>query len=504
MELKESIKTQYRALVEELGVPVTRTVFRKYGTHICTSGLIDKLWGNWGNFTKEFDNSVSITRAKTNIVKKTSSDRVLITSVTNGTQINQDCWEVLLNYAKQTKSELFVLWGEGVTPKSYFTKDVYALLEPYLCTEVQFTKSDRCIAKDLHIKPQIKDPLSSLDRVFSDEVSHVIVASPKQYLKMLPYECNRLPRQAWSTGTISEIEYKSDVSGQINDCNVTFGGVLATYNKKLGYYQIRNLIYKDKAIFDINQVYKKSGTPRLLTKVPAVVLGDMHFPEEDKDAVNASVDLINTCLPKKVFLHDWCSFNSINHHEEGKCLEKILKTTDDNFTLKTELEVSAKKLETLMKECPNSDFYIVASNHDNFITKWLNEGMFIKDRLNAKIGASLFIKLLDNEPILPSLIKDTKRLHLMDSKESLIICGYEVAAHGHEGIAGARGSVRSYTRAFNKSVSGHTHSPQIFESAVVVGTNSKLNLPYTGKIMNWGQSNVIIHENGTIQQIFCN
>lgn len=503
MELKENIKIQYKALAEELEVPLTRDNFRKYGTYICSTSLIDKLWGSWSNFTAELNETISKGRGNVNIQKTTSADKVVITSVTDGTTINKDCLKTLINYAKQTNSELYILWGEPVKPNTYFSLEDYNLIKPYLCTELTFDKDKSCIATDIHIKPQARDPLMNLERIFSDSLSHVVVASPKQYQKMLPYECNKTPRQAWSTGTISNIDYKPGVNGQLNKDNVTLGGVVAYYNASLGYYQIRNLVFDGTGIYDINQYYKKTGTPSFVASVPAIVLGDLHLPEEDAEAIDTSIGLINTCNAEKVFLHDWCSFNSINHHEENKYLDKILNITPENITLDQELTISTQRLDAIIDDCPKAQFYIVASNHDNFVSKWLNEGLFIKDRLNARIGAELFIKCLDYKPILEGWLRNEKRVHFMEHKESFEVCGFEVAAHGHEGIAGAKGSVKSFVRTFNKSVSGHTHSPQIFESAVVVGTNSELNLPYTGKISNWGQSNVIIHKNGTIQQIFC-
>ena len=65
-----------------------------------------------------------------------------------------------------------------------------------------------------------------------------------------------------------------------------------------------------------------------------------HFPETDFDALDRTIEQINILKPKEVMIHDWMSYQSINHHDESKMLSKILNMTDETASLEKELESS--------------------------------------------------------------------------------------------------------------------------------------------------------------------
>ena len=100
------------------------------------------------------------------------------------------------------------------------------------------------------------------------------------------------------------------------------------------------------------------------------------------------------------------------------------------------------------------------------------------------------------------MIYKTKNVEFLPQGSSYEISGFEVGQHGNLGIGGARGSATTYSKTYTKSITAHTHSPQTFESSIIVGTNSKLRLAYNDGISTWAHSNVIIHGNGTYQHIF--
>lgn len=204
-----------------------------------------------------------------------------------------------------------------------------------------------------------------------------------------------------------------------------------------------------------------------------------------------------------MFLHDIFSLNSINHHDLNNPLTRLTKQDDFSKNLETELLVCMELLENLLlKRFPNTMFYVVASNHDNFMTKWLNSGKYIYDTNNAIIGHEMWAKMARGKHPYADMIKSTNVIFLKENDSMQPVIGIECAVHGHKGIAGAKGSTNSFVKTFNKSVTGHTHSSKIFESNVTVGTNSLYELTYTGKIMNWSHANALIFANSTIQLVF--
>ena len=478
------------------GDSVSRSVYRKYGTF--KTSLIEKIYGTWTNFVNEVSNNLITSRGDKTIEHVTSNNKIVLTSVYDGYDINEDCLDTLINYCDINNAELYVLWVKSNNNKT-LSKEVYDKLQPYLITELVCFKQANILIKDLNISLSCKNPLSNLERL-QNNYETIIVPSPKQYMKVLPYDSKNdlVAKTAWSTGTISKINYKNTISGTIDKLNHTFGAILLEYNNEyLPRYVARNLIYKDDYIYDLNSQYSKNSYRQSIS-VSSVVLGDLHFPEHSTFSLKKSINLINQCNAESVILHDWCSFNSINHHEAYKYLTKVQYNAP---TLEEELTESGNLLkDALIEKCPNSLFYLIHSNHDDFIKKWLDNGEFIKDKYNAVLGCKMFINYTEhNCPFLDYVKHD--RLITLTEDDNLVINGVSLSNHGHSGIAGSRGNVKSYNKTYTRSIIGHTHSPQIYENTYVVGTNSKLNLNYTSKLSNWAMANAIVHKNGTIQLV---
>ena len=89
----------------------------------------------------------------------------------------------------------------------------------------------------------------------------------------------------------------------------------------------------------------------------------------------------------------------------------------------------------------------------------------------------------------------------MKKDEQLKVAGFELGQHGENGANGSKGNIQGFGRSHDKIVVGHSHSPNIFYSAIQVGTNSRMNLPYATGDSSWMHANCIIYPNGTFQLI---
>lgn len=495
MNLNKTIATYYEQACFEAEKWLSKSEYNSLSP-LYSVAQIEEVFGSWKALLSFCKGATDEKRFLTRV--STDADKILVTFVHDGTEINEDVFDTLVNYSKINKTELYVLWGKGLTKKDRFCIDVFEKLKPYLVTELYCRNN--CQVSDMLVPPTQKNPLLNVDKITTNNIKTFVIGATKQYLKILPYKQSETYRVACSTGTISEIDYKETVGGHVDSENHTYGGILLNWNNNRQAYDVRTLIYKEGSIYDLDRVYT-SVSSKVVKNIPGMVLGDIHFPDEDPEILNKTSGLLKILKPKEVILHDIASWQSVSHHEQKKYLSKILSQTALNKNLETEFNAVTYKLQEFAKTHADIKFKIVNSNHDQFITKWLDKGEFIKEKENAEIGAKLFAMYLKNKSILsehlPANVKELPR------NTSYKIAGFEVGEHGDCGISGSKGSPKQFSKAFCKSIIGHTHSPEIWESTTVVGTTSKLKMNYNQQGLTcWAHCHAIIHRNGTSQLYF--
>ena len=494
---KADIVNYFKDLCESSNKRLSREEYRKLDPEY-SSSLIEKIWGNWTSFIEEVEEKLLVARTSITKAFDKEKDKIVITYVNDGSAININFYKTLLTYCKKNNAELGILWGKNTRKNKTFTRDVFNLLSPYLATRFEFEKDKGCIAQDFLIPPTQKNPLLNLDKLSTD-LKTIIVGSSKQYMQILPYKQYSTYRIAYSTGTLSTVEYKDTVAGHIDAKYHKHGAILLEWNEEQQRYVTRNLIFKKDCIYDLNKCYT---IDKVIIKkdLPAIVLGDLHLPDEDINALKKTEEFINTYNPKYTMLHDIASWNSICHHNFGKALFNAQNISFENACLGNEMKVVVDKIWDLSQACRNTEFKIVNSNHDAFVEKWLDTGEFVKDKTNARLGAELFMNYCDGKHILdPHLPSNFKYL---PKNESFKVCDFELSEHGDAGISGANGSPNAFNKTYENCICGHTHSPEIREKTFYVGTLSKLIVNYNQKGMTkWAHANAIIHENGTAQII---
>lgn len=494
---KQEIIDEYNNLCKLSNKKLTRAEYRKLDTSY-SSTFIESIWGNWTNFVTEAEDTLLVTR--TTLIKSFNNctNKIVISYVNDGSTINEDFYYTLRNYCHINNAELGILWGKSIKKNKSFDKNTFDLLRPYLATKFIFEKDNSCLAQDFLIPSSQKNPLLNLDKLSTD-IKTIIVGSNKQYLQILPYKQYDNYRVACSTGTLSIIDYKDTVAGHIDSKYHKFGAILLDWDENQSRYIVRNLIYNDDYLYDLDKRYTSKNCEKV-DNLPGLVLGDLHLPDEDIDALNKTKEFINKYKPKYTMLHDIASWNSICHHNFGKALFNAQNITFENACLGNEMKAVVDRIWDLSKDCPNTEFKIVNSNHDAFVEKWLDTGEFVKDKTNARLGAELFMDYCDGKHILDQHLP--KNFKYLPKNEEFKICGFIVSEHGDAGISGANGSPNAFNKTFENCIVGHTHSCEIREKTFYVGTLSKLMVNYNQKGMTkWVHANAIIHENQTVQLI---
>jgi hypothetical protein len=339
-----------------------------------------------------------------------------------------------------------------------------------------YSLNDKLLAEDLFITPAQQNPLSGLDRLGNKKHS-LIVASPKQQLKVVPTGNSKWPHLLHSTGCITEPYYKNDKTGKLAQQDHVIGGLIVEVSGDEFYIrQIR--ADKNGHFIDLNKKYSPSGSKEL-NSVEAFVLGDLHCGSEDPTAMQAWEEVIKKLKPKRIVLHDLFDGKSVNHHV-SHLIESKSKTNEEMDSLKTELDMMSGFLKCFSKQHSKSEIVVVKSNHDEFLERYLKEARYKDDYTNYRLALELAIMQYDGDYVLEEYVNrkvgKLKNVTWLQRDEDLIIKGTQLASHGDLGLNGARGNAGSTEKAYSDAIVGHAHTPNILREVFTVGTSTKLKI----------------------------
>ena len=176
------------------------------------------------------------------------------------------------------------------------------------------------------------------------------------------------------------------------------------------------------------------------------------------------------------------------------------------LSLDKELKKTAQILAEYQAVMPrDGNVYVIKSNHDERIDRWVNEARYMREPQNILLGHEMFLAYtrgidllyygLSKHYDLPSSIK------FIDRDSQLRIHGFQMGFNGDESFNGGRGSISSIENAYGKSITAHKHTPELLRDTFVVGTSTKYRLDYNGGNSGWLQSHVMAYPNGKAQHV---
>jgi len=423
------------------------------------------------------------------------------------------------NYAKENGAELIIVPIAGKnTLENILHEEFQGRKEIFRGTVLRFNKNLQF--RDLVVPPQNVDPVTGKSNLISKYNSSIIFAHSKQRFSPVPVFNADLPRYLYTTGAVTEPNYNTaNHRGDTAMRNHVFGGVVVEVLDDT-YYNIRNVRGMMNGKFvDLGKLYDGKHKPKKIG-VDSLVLGDIHWGDHDDKSIKANYEMIEFFKPKRIFLHDFFNGHSVNHHELDNFSLRSRELRRGRLDLLGELEsdyIELKNICNLAGE--KTEINLVSSNHHQFLTKYINSDLWMKgDLWNSEIGGYLFSKVssieeheneIDSAAYL--LEEGFKRFGPIPSnvkflryKDNYRRYGFQLASHGDKGKSGSRGGdvkSRSVTGG-GKSITGHSHAMSIFGDTYIVGTSTKLDLPYT---LGYGNAsiaaNAILYDNGTVQMI---
>ncbi len=418
----------------------------------------------------------------------------IVTSAVAGAELAKDFFGSIDMFCKHRNAKLVVFPMRGAQSKNeVYTDDLLEQVGDHIYTE--YTFNSNLVGLDLEISPTTVSPLAGIQRV--SEKSSIIVASPKQDLETIPVATVGLPHILVSTGTITLPSYGSSKISVLAEEDSVLGALVVEIEDDKIFHVRQVQSGQDGSFYDLDKKYTKDSV--LAANAEVLVLGDLHAGSEDPSAIKAFKETINLTNPKIVVFHDFFDGGSVNHHQKNDMYAKITRPLVYQ-TLQNELDNLVMTVKNWSQEFPKIMFYVVRSNHDDFLNKFINSGDFAFDTVNYRVSLDLAIYIADGlnplEKYVQTKLGKVKNFRWLRRNEEIKIAGCVISAHGDKGANGSRGSLLGTEKALMNSITGHTHSPKCIRNSFQVGTCTKFDLPYTiGSASNWLHSSALLYEN---------
>ena len=428
------------------------------------------------------------------------SNRYVITSGQYNSSVNHKFYNSLLTYCESNNAELLVLPMRG----SRIMDDILSdYLQQHKIITRDYKLNEKVRISNYEILPQMIDPITGLARITQSDVS-TIFASPKQRLKVVPNSNVKLPKVLMTTGAVTNPNYRENRIGKIAAKDHTYGAAVVEVTDSNTYHYRHISSLKNGIFYDLGVKYDDNKNPK--TERPeALILGDWHVGDTNGKVRKETFKMIEEYNPKRLILHDFFTGYSISHHEQGKIITLAKKYK--KLSLDDELRKAAHELKNIVEvTSPDTEIVIVKSNHDEWINHYLQDGRFIKEPQNTKVGSELLLQVLDGEDALRAGIvrhyeNIPSKVRFLSRDEDYKVRGWQLGSHGDKGASGTRASIRSLEYALGKSITGHTHTPEIFRNVWKVGTSTNLKLSYNEGFSGWMNTHALLYKNARAQLV---
>ncbi|BBI90680.1 DNA transfer protein [Tenacibaculum phage PTm1] len=454
------------------------------------------------------------------------TDILLVTSAQNTTSINYNQWNGMLEYSKfiekkyKKKVQIVVIPVRYRNPTSP-TEDISVKnkkqqwwvdeVDEYLYhNKIEF--GDSVIDCNLPIRVTTQNPLNGLDSIAGDH--HYIVGSLRHHFKIMPRFRGEELRAMATTGSLTVKNYSRSLSGSKGFFNHSYGFTIIEKKKDGTCHVPRCVSVEDNGNFTDLIHRHKNGKLKIIKKVDAMVMGDIHREVLDEKLMKATIKLTNALRPKAVVVHDVLDGYRFNHHEKKDMFILRQKIVEGKYLIKEEINQAVEFPQEVLDSIKCEKVYVIESNHDVFLDRYINEGNWKNDLHNspAYLEYALIqqtINLKEHGNIFGYLVntryKDDDRIQYVKYGDVVKINRINVSNHGDAGVNGSRGNVQTFKKLNVRTITAHTHSPSIQDGNICVGLSAVLDQYYTRRgASTHTQAHALIHKTGKRQLVvFC-
>ncbi len=420
----------------------------------------------------------------------------VVTWAQNATPVHDGVFAALRTYCEARGAELIVITGRYKNPTSRWSESQENQerwapeVESYLYNQRKKLNDSLVLVGDLKIQPTAVSPLTALEGLTAGESS--IIGHPKAQMKCVATPQNALLKVLRTTGAVTVPNHSDSRAGKMGDFHHHLGALVVEIQGSKVFHMRRISCRKDGAFIDLDRAYYPDGTVEDAPPYEALVFGDAHYRFADKGCVRATFEpggLVDTLNPKRLVWHDLLDGYAISPHHVGNPMIAIAKQRAGFHLAEKEVR---ETVDFLVRNTGDRESFVVASNHDDMLSRWIMREDWKTDPENAEFYLETALHMArsakmgdgGSEYIDPfqfwvqRLVPSEVSVRCLRRNEPLSVKGTELSMHGDAGPSGARGSIKNLSRLGTKVMSGHGHSPAEEEGHTRVGTMSRLDLEY--------------------------
>jgi hypothetical protein len=445
--------------------------------------------------------------------------RVLVTSAVNATPAHAGFWAALKQCAAHYEAQLLVVPIRYKNPTSVFQDPELGVdwwapeLAEYLVTTRIPLNKNLVLAADVKVQPTAGDALNGFDSLTGGE--SCIVAHPRIALRAVPVPSGKLPKLLVSTGACTQPNYTDSKAGALGNFHHTLGAALVELEDDGKTFHLRQInAHDDGSFIDLACEFTPDGV-NPAPPLAAMVCGDSHAAVCDALVVSTGYALARELRAQNVVLHDVHDGQSTNHHESKNPFAQIALFREGRRDVAAEILKTFEFLRMTAAKT-RAKVHVVASNHNDFLDRWLRTHDWRDDPQNAKMFLRAALSVAESagaengvpayDSFLPSAwagVGFKELVTWLKRGESFMVAGVELGLHGDVGPNGSRGSLKNLSRLGVKVVTGHSHTPGIHNGHYQVGTNSRLNLGYNTGPSSWMHTNCLVYASGKRTLVHC-
>ena len=422
-------------------------------------------------------------------------------------------FETLKSYCKHRGAQLHVIPIRYHNPTSHWGMTAQAQDWWDVDDDLLF-RARRKVHKHLYVLGDVSTQLTATRPTSGFETmtgpESAIIGHPKMELKMIPTPQQKLPKAVMTTGACTVPNYIPSKAGRKGEFHHTYGAIVVELDGDKFYFRQLNAL-NDGSFIDLTEKFYPDGRVEKTGRVPAIIFGDLHRKwvcPETLAATFAGKDSICGVLdPRRYIWHDMMDGYACNPHEVHDPFKKVARHIAGCDNILEEIQQCAEFLD----EYAGGDVenLIVASNHEDFLLRWMRATDWREDPVNAEFYLETALEMLRHGKItekgysgihpfpywMKQMVMDAKVKYLGED-ESYTVHQIEAGFHGHRGPNGARGTIGNYGKIGVKTIIGHSHTPGIQDGVFQTGTFSRLSMDYTSGPSSWLNTHGVIYENG--------
>lgn len=399
--------------------------------------------------------------------------RVIVTGAVSNSDVNRKQWVGLQTYAEHLKCPLFVMpvkyknvsaFSPGTAWEPVWAEELY----DNIISQPVHLGSQVVLRPDINIEATCLYPLQRKQPINGH--LWTVFGSPKTAMEVVAAEPRARPKRMYTTGAVTHPNYSRTDRGSVAEFHHTYNALLIEWDDSRGAVWVRQLGANKEGVFNDLDVCVK-GT-RISDSKPmlALVLADEHVGVAEPSVVNAThgpQGLVALLKPQWLVRHDVLDAYSCSPHEDNDEMARYRKFLKGKLDVRAELDsVVAYLNSTTPAKTTN---VMVASNHHDHLERWLNKVDHKRDPLNADLIHELRLQQLRNArngEMMDAFVTYAKpRVTVptvwVDYHTPFLVNNIDLGQHGHNGVNGARGSLRGYAKTSRRTVTGHTHTPGI-------------------------------------------